>query len=95
MRAAKQTKRSRANARLKRVKKAAKKRVRSGSNVGHINTYGHWVSEMPRVIREDKRRGCSSGLRFSVALRGGLAVKTLQASDDFFGGQFAASFPLV
>ena len=52
----KHSKRPRPRAKSQQGKKVAELKVQGQINASHINTYGHWVSEMSRIIREDKGR---------------------------------------
>jgi len=50
----KASKRSRPPAKRKRMKKVAAEVSNSHTNTTHINTYGHWVSEMSNMSPERK-----------------------------------------
>ena len=56
-------------------------------NKSHVNTYGHWVSEMSRTCHDSKLTPIllSTSLRDPV-FRARLGIKPLQRADDLFGG---------
>jgi hypothetical protein len=56
MKASKNTKRRRHPPPRNHAKNRETRDSASHVNTGAINTYGHWVSEMSRIIRESKGR---------------------------------------
>jgi hypothetical protein len=71
MNRSKTSKRSRPPAKRRRVKKVAVESANSDTNTSHINTshintYGHWVSEMSKMIRERKHAAGPSFKRPSL-----------------------------